>query len=79
MANLTDLYLLVAAVQRYENFEERVYDIVNTQPLFDLWGQERKADFYSLLVESVKPTDRISTVEDKVREAYEKNMARYPQ
>jgi hypothetical protein len=80
MPNLSDFYLMVVAAQRHFShgtFENQIYQLVERHPLFLGWSSERKADLYALLVESINHIDRISTVEDKVLAAYEKNAGRF--
>lgn len=65
--------LLVAAQRKAGDFEYRVHEVIKN--LLDLagWADDRKADLYALLVESVEPDDKMITIERKVHAALHKN------
>lgn len=69
--------LLVAAQKTVKDFEYRVYEII--QRLLDLsgWSDEKRADLYARLVESVGTDDKMLTIEKKVDTALWKNEAAY--
>jgi hypothetical protein len=80
MDTLSDFYLLVIAAQRRFSsltFENQVYQIIDRDLRFAGWSDERRADLYSLLVESITSEDRIGDVELKVAEAWKKNSGRF--
>lgn len=63
----TTLSLLLAANQRdTSDFEHAIHDII--AHLTDLagWSDEKKADLYARLAESVHKEDRLVTIERKV-------------
>lgn len=62
----TTLSLLLAASQHpAESFDYKIHDII--QHLTDTagWSDEKKADLYARLAESVKADDRLTTIERK--------------
>lgn len=69
--------LLVAAQAKVDQFEYRVYEII--ERLIDIaeWTDERRADLYSLLVESVQSDDKMLVIERKVAEALDSNERRF--
>ena len=75
----TTLSLLLAAAQRRaSDFEYEVHEVIHR--LIDLaqWSDERKADLYALLAESVRADDRLIEIERKVERALRANDARFP-
>lgn len=70
--------LLVAAQAKPEDFEYRVYQIL--ERLIDIadWKDEKRADLYALLAESVLADDSMLVIEQKVIEALDKNARRFP-
>lgn len=69
--------LLVAAQAKPDDFEYRVAEII--QNLMDIsgWTDERKADLYALIAESVQADDGMLTIEKKVHTALQKNEAHF--
>lgn len=70
--------LLVAAQRRAEEFEFAVYEVIGR--LVDLanWSDERRADLYATVAESVKADDRLTVIERKVGHALHLNDQRFP-
>lgn len=69
--------LLMAAQAKAHEFEYRVHEVIkNLMDLMD-WSDERRADLYALLVESVTPEDGMLAVEQKVSRALVKNTERF--
>lgn len=75
----TTLSLLLCAAQacKPERFEYRTAEVI--EHLVDLhgWSDERKADLYALLVESIEVDDKMLVIERKVNDALIKNEARF--
>lgn len=74
----TTIALLLAANQRpADNFEYKIHDII--QHLTDTagWCDEKKADLYARLAESVKADDRLTEIEREVSFALWQNE-QYP-
>ena len=71
----TTLALLLAAAQACKpwDFEFRVAEIIERLIDIGTWPDEKKADLYALLVESVEADDKLSTIETKVARALTKN------
>lgn len=70
----TTLTLLLAAAQaKPHEFEYRVSEVI--EQLVDIagWSDERKADLYALLVESVNSDDKLHVIDKKVEQALAKN------
>lgn len=69
--------LMVAAQAKPDDFEYRIAEII--QNLFDIqgWTDERKADLYALLADSVKADDTMLAIEKKVQTALHKNEAHF--
>jgi hypothetical protein len=69
--------LLVAAQSKAHEFEYRVHEIINELVDIKGWSDERKADLYAMLAETVQADDRMIDIEKKVHAALQKNEARY--
>lgn len=69
--------LLMGAQQKPHEFEFRVAAVI--EKLLDLgdWIDERRADLYALLVESVTAEDKMLEVERKVDRALKINERKY--
>jgi hypothetical protein len=75
-----DFYLLIVAAQRgfsHGAFDNQVYQLMSRDLRFAGWPEERVADLYSLIVESITPEDKIGDVELKVATAWKKNAGRF--
>lgn len=75
----TTLTLLLVAQQRHaDRFEDSVADVI--EHLVDLsgWPDEKKADLYALLVESVTDDMKLAQVEKAVAAALDTNHKRFP-
>lgn len=79
MSNLTTtLTVLLSACKVVPaKFEYRIYEVMSH--MFELSGfsNERKADLYAILVESVTPKDTFEQMEVKVEDALAKNTERF--
>lgn len=75
----TTLSLLLLAAQRCkpEDYEYRIAEII--QNLMDIraWTDERRADLYALLTESITVDDGMLAIEKKVNAALQKNEAHF--
>lgn len=75
----TALTILLAACKQKPNanFEYKVYEVMSH--MFELSGfsDERKADLYAILVESMTPEDTFEQMEVKVEAALTKNTERF--
>jgi len=65
--------LLVAAQAKSHEFDYRIHEIINR--LVDIvgWTDERRADLYALLAESVEADDPMHVIDRKVADALTKN------
>ncbi len=79
-SNLTttlSLLLVAAQVCKPEDYEYRTAEIIENLMDISGWPDQRKADLYALLVESIEVDDGMLTIEKKVHAALQKNEAHF--
>lgn len=69
--------LIVAAQAKPSDFEWRIAEIMENLMDISGWTDDRKADLYALIAESVLATDTMLVIEKKVHAAIQKNEAHF--
>lgn len=75
----TTIALLLVAAQRgtSEDYGYRVAEVIEHLMEIGDWSDERKADLYALLADTVKVDDSLHTIDGKVAAALSKNSRRW--